>query len=330
MFIRLKLPPGLGGAFWVAVLVLLSVELALHSESVLHRYRSVFAVGRAIDKLAYVEMHAPHVLFIGNSRVDNGVDPHTFNQALGQSATSSFNLGLPGANAVIYQGLVERLDAQGLLGGRGIHTVVLGLDESALQEDNSLGYAGFLADRGTLWASGCYLDWFGSMLRLWSYSANLRQLREPEKLLRFIEASSKNVEPVGGDAAEHLGYRAGFGEAQNQDQTTTQEAAAHQPPVASTESFLWRTIDRLQTRGVAVVVTVPPLRDRPSAFFAPGAHAQPYRVLLTRLEQRGVTVLPEPAGYAFSEFINAGHLNDSGAQRYSTALGRQLAVYGGR
>jgi hypothetical protein len=330
MFFRLKLPPGLGGAFWIAVLVLLTAELALHSEPVLHRYRSVFAVGRAIDKLDYVETHVPHVLFIGNSRVDNGVDPHTFSLALGQPASSSFNLGLPGANVIVYQGLVARLDAQGLLGSQGIRTVVLGLDESALQEDNSLGYVGFLADRGALWASGRYLDWFGNMLRLWSYSANLRQLREPEKLLRFVEATSKNIEPVGGGAAEHLGYRAGFGAAQNQDQTAIQEAAAHQPPAAGTEYFLWRAIDRLQARGVAVVVTVPPLRDRPSAFFSPDAHARPYRALRVRLEQRGVTVLPEAAGYTASDFINAGHLNDSGAQRYSTLLGRQLAVSGER
>ena len=326
--IRLRLPPGLGRAFWVAALILLGAELSLHSEPVLHQYRSVFAVGRAIDKLDYVETHAPRVLFIGNSRTDNGIDPRTVSLALGQPAAYSFNLGLPGANLIIYQGLVERLAAQGKLGPGGIHSVVLGLDESAFQNDNSLGYTGFLADRKSLWAAGRYLDWLGSYQRLWSYSPNLRQLREPEKLLRFIEASTKPVDPVGGAAGDFLGYRAGFGGAQNQDQAVRQESEAQQPPAADVVPFLWKTIDRLHALGVRVFVTVPPLRDRRSAFFDAEPDAAPYRALLHALAQRGVSVLPESSGFQTDEFINAGHLNDSGAQRYSQALAQQLMARG--
>ena len=198
MIFRLKIPPGLGKSFWFAALILLCAELALHSESIMQRYRSVFAVGRAMDKLHHVEKQPPRVLFMGNSRTDNGIDPRAVSHALGRPAAYSFNLGLPGANVLIYHGIVERLDARGLLGAQGIHTVVLGLDESALQEDNLLGYVGFLADRAVLWESGRYQDWLGSYLRLWSYSANLRQLREPDKVLRFIEASSRQVDPIGG------------------------------------------------------------------------------------------------------------------------------------
>src|SRR5512139_3017524 len=212
---RLKMPPGLGKSFWLAALVLLCVELALHSEAVMQRYRSVFAVGRAMDKLHYVEREPPQVLFLGNSRTDNGVDPRAVSHVLGRPDSYSFNLGLPGANLLTYHGIVMRLNARGALGIRGTHTVVLGLDESALQEDTSLGYVGFLADRTALWESGRYQDWLGSYLRLWSYSANLRQLREPDKLARFVEASSRQIDPVGGSAAAHLGYRAGFGAAQN-------------------------------------------------------------------------------------------------------------------
>ena len=330
MSFRLKIPPGLGKSFWFAALIILCVELALHSESIMQRYRSVFAVGRAMDKLHHVEKHPPRVLFMGNSRTDNGIDPRALSHALGRPASYSFNLGLPGANLLIYHGIMERLDARGLLGVQGIHTVVLGLDESALQEDNSLGYVGFLADRDALWESGRYQDWLGSYLRLWSYSANLRQLREPDKVLRFIEASSRQVDPVGGATAAHLGYRAGFGAAQNQAQIVRQENAAQQPPVSGVESFLWRSVDVLQTRGVRVFVTVPPLRDRPSAFFDPSPAAAPYRTLLARLQQRGVIVLSPPTGYEPSEFINAGHLNDLGAQRYSKELGRQLVAWGVR
>jgi hypothetical protein len=52
---------------------------------------------------------------------------------------------------VVQHCVVVRLNAKGLLGAGRTHAVVLGLDESALQEDNSLGYVGFMADRETLW-----------------------------------------------------------------------------------------------------------------------------------------------------------------------------------
>jgi hypothetical protein len=328
MFSRLKMPPGLGKSFWFASLIILCVEFALHSEPVMQRYRSVFAVGRAIDKLHYVEEHPPHVLFLGNSRTDNGIDPSAFSHAFGKPATYSFNLGLPGANLLSWHGIVERLDARGLLGAQGIHTVVLGLDESALQEENSLGYVGFLADRRALWESGRYLDWLGSYMRVWSYSGNLRQLREPEKALRFVEASVRSIDPIGGAAAAHLGYRAGFGAAQNEAQVAQQENAAQQPPSPSVVAFLWRSIDLLQSRGLRVFIAIPPLRDRPSAFVDTSPGAGPYRALLARLRQRGVLVLSTPANFAPSEFVNAGHLNDRGAQRYSADLARQLAALG--
>jgi len=328
VFPRLKMPPGLGKSFWLAALILLCVELALHSETVMQRYRSVFAVGRAMDKLHYVEGHPPHVLFLGNSRTDNGIDPRTVSHVLGRPDSYSFNLGLPGANLLTYHGIVTRLNARGMLGAQGIHTVVLGLDESALQEDNSLGYVDFLADRAALWESGRYQDWLGSFLRLWSYSGNLRQLREPDKALRFIAASSRQIDPIGGAAAVHLGYRAGFGATQNAAQVVSQENAAQQPPAPRVEKFLWRAIDILQAQGVCVLVAIPPLRDRPSAFVDTSPTAAPYRHLRARLQEHGVIVLPAPVGYEPADFINAGHLNDRGAQRFSAELGHQLAVLG--
>ncbi len=327
---RLHMPPGLGGAFWLAFLLLCLVELTLHNESVIHKYRAVFALGRAYDKLHHVERYPPHILFIGNSRTDNGIDPRTVSSAWPGKPLRIFNLGLPAANALVYHGKIQRLDSHGLLGRESIRTVVLGLDESALQEDNSLGYVGFLADRSALWDAGRYDDWLGSHLRLWSYNGNLRQLREPDKTLRFIEASVRSIDPIGGAAAAHLGYRAGFGGAQNEAQVTRQEYAAQQPPSQGVVAFLWRAIDLMQSRGVQVFVTIPPLRDRPSAFFDASPAAAPYRSLLAALQQRGVIVLPVPVGFTPSEFVNAGHLNDRGAQRYSAELGRQLAAYGAR
>lgn len=325
---RLRMPPGLGGAFWLALLLVCLVELALHSEAVIHRYRAVFALGRAYDKLHHVERYPPHILFMGNSRTDNGIDPRAVGCAWAGKSQRIFNLGLPGANLIVYHGNIQRLDSRGLLGKQAIHTVVIGLDESALQEDNSLGYIGFLADREALWGSARYEYWLGSYLRLWSYSGNLRQLREPDKAIRFIEASVRSIDPIGGAAAKYLGYRAGFGAAQNEAQVVRQETASQQPPSADVEAFLWDSIDLLQSRGVRVFVTIPPLRDRPSAFFDTSPTAAPYRALQARLQQRGVIVLPTPANFAPSEFVNSGHLNDRGAQRYSADIGRQLLALG--
>ena len=330
MFFRLKIPPGLGGAFWFATLFVLCVELALHSEAIIHRYRSVFAVGRAMDKLHFVEKHPPRVLFMGNSRTDNGVDPRAISTTLGRPPSYGFNLGLPGANLLVQHGIMVRLDDQGLLGAGRIHTVVLGLDESALQEDNSLGYVGFLADREALWKSGRYQDWIGSYLRLWSYCGNLRQLREPDKAIRLLEASVRSLDPVGGSAAEHRGYRAGFGAAQSEAQVVRQERAAQQPPSPKVLTFFWAAVDLLQSRGVRVYVSLPPLRDRQSAFLDASPAAAPYRSLLAQLQQRGVTLLATPADFSPSDFVNSGHLNDRGAQRYSAELGRQLAGSGDR
>ena len=281
-----------------------------------------------MDKVHYVEEHPPHLLFVGNSRTDNGIDPRTVDHILGQPESYSFNLGLPGSNLLAWNGIAKRLDARKLLGIHGINTVVLGLDESALQDNDSLGYVGFFADRAMLWKSGRYQDWLGSYLKLWSYSGNLRELREPGKAIRFIEATVRSIDPIGGAAAKYRGYRAGFGAAQNEAQVVRQENAAQLPPSAAVEAFLWDAIALLQSRGVRVFVTIPPLRDRPSAYFDSSPAAAPYRALLAHLRQRGVILLSTPANFEPSEFVNSGHLDDRGAQRYSTDLGHQLAELG--
>lgn len=311
-------------------MIVLLVECALHSETVLFRYRSVFAVGRALDKIHYVEKHKQGIVFIGNSRTDNGIDPRTVAKNLPGGRASAFNLGLPGANAIVYHGEIRRLEVNGLLGGDAIHTVVLGLDENALWEENTLGYIGFLADRCSLWQAARYHDWFGSFLRLWSYSGNLRDVREVKEMSRFIKATFHRIEPIGGTAETYLGYRAGFGEPPNASEILRRRSIAPKSPSKDVEAFLWLSVDILQARGVRVFVTILPERHRLSGYFDPSSHAAPYREVRARLEQRGVIVLPPPRDYSDSEFINDGHLNDRGAQRYSLELGRQLGANGVR
>lgn len=279
-----------------------------------------------MDKVFYVESHPPAVLFLGNSRVDNGIDPKTVAKALGLAPNASFNLGIPGANLIIYHGLLTRFSQQGILGNSGIRAVVIGLDESALQTDDSLGYSTFFADRNALLNTAHYPAWLGTNVRLWSYSANLRQLHEPEKLLRFIQASVSKIEPVGGGAAQHLGYRAGFGEAQNQAQLQRQDAGSRQPPDNQVMPFLWLTVDLLKKHGVQTYVTFLPLLNRKSLYLDDDLpEAVPYKNVLNGLRAQGVGVLTQPMGsFTPDDFVNAGHLNDRGAQHFSAELGQRL------
>jgi hypothetical protein len=47
--------PSLGKSFWVAAIITAGFGLALYSEEIIHRFRTVFVVGRATDKLHYGE-----------------------------------------------------------------------------------------------------------------------------------------------------------------------------------------------------------------------------------------------------------------------------------
>lgn len=216
-----------GGLF--AFLLLACVNLLLLNDKIVQRYAAVFAAGRAMDKQIFVEQHCPNLLFLGNSRIDNAVDARRIQNTFNNSH-SAFNLGIPGANARIGYGQLTRLEHSGCLSTGKEKFAVIGLDESYLQDDDSLGYKPFFADRKALIEEGAYKDWFGSWIRIWSYTDNLRQLREPEKSLRFIQATFEPIEPVGGSAWRHLGYRAGFGEGnQSAGQVFRQEAGTRQP-----------------------------------------------------------------------------------------------------
>lgn len=311
-----------------AVLLLALAEGALHADAFLYRYRSVFAVGRAVDKIRYVEAHLPRVLVAGNSRVDNAFDPITLQANLpGVRPGEVFNLGMPGADARALYGILARLASQDLLGPGRIGRVVLGLDESFLQSGDSLGYAVFFGDRATMWKEREYADLLRSWLRLWGYADNLKELREPAKLQRFALATVKEVEPVGGSAGEHFGYRAGFGELQDAAQAAQQEAGSLQPPDPRLVRYFWRCLDLLAANKVDVVIAFPPLLNREVLYIDPSdARASPYSHIASELAARGVPMLAlDPGGVrSADEFINAGHLNDRGAQRFTRLLAREL------
>jgi len=318
--------PGAGFGFGLALLF--AVEACLHTDEFLYRYRSVFAVGRAMDKLRYVESRVPGILIVGNSRVDNAFDPKTLQAALPRVASGQiFNLGMPGADARALYGILTRLAAEGLLGPRRIARVVIGLDESLLQAGDSLGYGVFFADRREMLEDHEYVDLLRSWIRLWGFSDNLKELREPAKLEEFVRATLHDVEPLGGSARAHLGYRAGFGGLQNAGQAEMQEAGSKQPPDPLLVRAFWRCLDLLSSRQVKVAITFPPLLNRDVLYIARSdSSSGPYVRIASQIAARGIPMISLDPGGArrADEFVNAGHLNDRGAQRFSGMLAEQL------
>jgi len=314
----------------ITALVLLGlVELALHQDSVAQRYRSVFSAGRAIDKIMHVEQHPPKLLLLGNSRVDNDFDPHVIAPLLGMDPRGDvFNLGIPGANMMILHGVLTRLDQAGLLGPGQIEKLVIDLDEISFQAQDSLHLGVFLADRDSLLEEGQYAALFSSWLRLWGYAANLKGLREPGSLQRFIAASLGPVEPWGGATEDNLGYRAGVrNKFQDDQQLRRQHALAAQAPDPAQQRWLWRIIELLETRGVDIAVVYPPLLDRQVSFLGGrGAIARSYQAMAAELSARGIPQLTAGAHGPGNvvDFANAGHLNARGGKKYSRALAREL------
>ena len=318
--------PGAGCVFALALLG--AVEAYLHTDGFLYKYRSVFAVGRALDKVRFVESHVPRILIVGNSRVDNAFDPTTVQANLkGVAPGEIFNLGMPGADARTLYGILTRLDDEGLLGPKRIARVVIGLDEAFLQAGDTLGYGVFFADRRELLKDREYVKLLRSCLRLWGFSDNLKELREPAKLEEFLRATLHDVAPQGGSASAHLGYRAGFGGLQNVQQVAMQEAGSKRPPNPRLVHDFWRCLDLLARAKVQVAIVFPPLLNRDVLYIAPSdPDAGPYREIAARIAAHGIPMMAlEPERpRRISEFVNAGHLNDLGAQLYSRILAKEM------
>lgn len=311
-------------AAWALVL-LLGFEAALHCDAWLYRYRSVFAAGRAEDKMRHAANRQPATLFIGNSRTDNGLSPIAFRAGAGLPDDAAvFNLGLPGANTLVLRGVVERLLERGM---KPPADVFIALDETLFQDEDSLGYYGFFARRTDLWDDRLHAALFGSWLRSWYYSGNLRQLREPDKLGRFVQATFSEVEPVGGSAAHTAGYRKGrSGGFQSAEQLRAQEGATHAPPDPRMTRHLLDLVERLAGAGSRVHLIAVPMFERASAF-GPDVAAGPYADIVPALQARGARWLETPLSRALEagDFADPGHLNDHGARVFSSSLGQAYA-----
>lgn len=312
-----------------AIILLGLVEAALHQDAIVQRYRAVFGAARAVDKIAHIKAQPPKLLLLGNSRIDNDFNPRIIAPILGLDPDREvFNLGIPGANMMGLHGALSKLDRAGLLGPGRIEQLVIGLDEISFQPQDILNLGVFLADRDSLMEEGQYAALFSSWLRLWGYANNIKGLREPGSLQRFIEASRGPLEPWGGAVADNLGYRAGVrNKFQNDDQLRRQRVLAAQAPAPAQQRWLWRIIDLLDAREVQLAVVYPPLLDRQVSFLSgSGRIADSYHAMAAELSARGIPQLTAGAlgPRDVRDFANPGHLNARGGSKYSRALAREL------
>ncbi|BCG64812.1 MAG: hypothetical protein methR_P2605 [Methyloprofundus sp.] len=314
---------GSGALF--AVLLLLICELYLHTDNFLTRYRSIFAAGRLMDKLNALNELPVSLLLVGNSRTDNGFDSFLIKETTG---LNTFNLGVPGANAQILYGVVSRLEEQGVFREGKVNTVLLGLDESIFQFGDSLGYGVFIDNRETLLQNYQFKELFSTYFRLLGYGDHLKELREPEKLVRFIKATYQEIEPMGGSAKINYGFRPGERDKfQNDQQLLAQEAGALKPPGKQVELYFWELVKLLKRNNVAVAVFFPPLLNRDTLFLDDEhKRAKQYIKIKEQLLSLGIPILNigSQETKVPAEFANAGHLNRKGATRFSKKMSQEL------
>jgi hypothetical protein len=311
-----------GKGLIIGLLVLLGVELYLHNDDFLHRYRSVFAVGRAADKIDHVVKMQPTIVFMGNSRVDNGIAPGVVSSTLNLHRGEVFNLGIPGQNTLVLAGVVRNLERRGVLSSVQLRYVMIGLDASLFSLEDDLNYSVFLADRWEMATAGEYRDLFSSVFRLWGFSLNLKGLREPARMQDFIAATLTDREPWGGSVLENLGYRSNQERLTPVQRNMLQDQGAPAALNFRARTYLLTAIDQLLARGICVGVFFTPRYSRINEFERSGPDHDSYKQLLADMQARDVALfhVADMNAYGADLFSDPGHLNEDGARRYSTAL----------
>jgi hypothetical protein len=306
--------------------MLLGAELYLHNEDFLHRYRSVFAVGRAADKITHVVRMQPAIVFMGNSRVDNGIAPEVVSSTLNLRRGEVFNLGIPGMNTRVLSGVVHNLERRGALSAVQLQCVMIGLDATLFSSDDELNYSVFLADRWEMAAAGEYRDLLSSVFRLWGFSPNLKGLREPARVQDFIAATLTDREPWGGSVRSNLGFRAKHERLTPAEQNMVPELTGPAVLDLQSRAYLLGVLDRLLDRGIRAGVFFTPQYRHDNEFHRSGPDYDNYRQLLSDIQKRGVALfhVAEMGAYGGDLFSNPGHLNEDGAHRYSASLAQAM------
>lgn len=304
-----------------AVFIIILIEAFLHTDTFLLKYRSVFAAGRAMDKLNAITELPVETLLLGNSRVDNGFSPTIFIDKLNMKA---FNLGIPGANAEVLFNLMLWLDKNGELEPGKIKNVLIGLDESIFQPDDSLGYLIFFSDRYDLLKHNEFKQMLMSSFRLIGYEAQLKDLREPEKFVRFVKATFEDVKPLGGAAIDNLGFRPGERDRfQNEQQLLKQESGSKLPPDSKEVEYFFKLISILIDKKIKITVFFPPLLNRDTLFFnTTETHSEKHINIKQKLIEMDIPIIhfDSKERKNASDFANAGHLNTKGSKKYTGIL----------
>ena len=165
-------------------------------------------------------------------------------------------------------------------------------------------------------------------------SAIVGILRQSEGNYENQRSSTSLSERPGGNAPHRwrsLGpprLSSGFlGGLQDEDQASRQEVGSKEPPDQQLVGYLFDCLDLLAEHHVETAVVFPPLvnRKRETSFSSDPA-APPYLDVADRLAARAIPMIALDLGglRARDEFVNPGHLNDRGAQRFSRILAQRL------
>lgn len=312
-----------GKGIIVGLLILLAFELYLHNEDFLHRYRSVFAVGRAADKIEYAAQVQPGIIFLGNSRVDNGIAPKVVASTLGVQKEEVFNLGIPGMNTRVLYGVIRKLEQRKALAPKITRCVLIGMDSTLLTTEDTLNYSVFLADRFKMLKYEEYRPLLASIFRMWGFATNLKGLREPAKLRDFFAATLSDRDPWGGNVHDNLGFRAKKEKLDNRKTIPDFDVGEKTTPFPKVSvRYLLDTVDLLQARGVKVGIFFPPQFAHTNIFERNDNLSPSATNLLAAFKSRNIGIYSVVSAGEFPAqlYANPGHLNEDGAIRYSRAL----------
>jgi hypothetical protein len=310
-----------GKGIFVGLLILCSFELYLHNDDFLERYRSVFAVGRAADKINFVAKTQPTMVVMGNSRVDNGINPGVIASSLHLNRGEVFNLGIPGQNTRVLSGVMKILARKKALVSNRLRFVAIGIDETLFTPEDNLNYSVFFADRLDALFFHEPVVLLGSVFRMWGYSDNLKGLREPGRMRDFLIATIADREPWGGSVSSNLGYRAMESTLNAQQANSTFIASKYPTLEPSSVAYFFKAIDELLKNNIKVGVFFTP-QYRRSNPFASAREDDEYQGILRRLRKHGVEIFitPKTTDYSAVVFSDPGHLNKTGAEKFSREL----------
>jgi len=307
----------------VATLLLILVEFAFHQDEIVQKYRSVFAAGRLMDKIDYINNYKPKLIVAGNSRIDNGIDPMTAKNLISSDSVDIFNLGIPGSNMRVIQGVTNYITANNNPLNSVSDHILIGLDPGLFILEEQLGYSIFFGDRKEMWNQQDFHWLLASIFRLWGFSPNLKGLREPDKLQKFIKASFSQVEAWGGDVTTNKGFRAEEGILSVKEQHNTEDFKNTMVLDNRAINYFMKIINDLKNQDIEVAIFYPLVYKNGkvipvSELFEP----DDLQLITDFLKKKNIRFISdiETDDFTFNDFFNPGHFNSKGAEKFTRKL----------